>query len=225
MINTTILSFSFLAGLAMFFNPCGIALLPAYVSFLLGQKEADQKKLTRAFRGFKIGVVVSSGILSVFLTAGVLISLFGNFLAPYAFWFGTLTGAALIVLGITMLIGKTISITIPHNFKTRDGYAKFYVFGIVYAIGGIGCTLPIFLLVVFTALGGGSFLGGIANFLAFSSGTILLMLVVTTATAISKTFIERWIVSRMKIIYKLSSLVIIGAGVYLIYFNFKAFVL
>jgi len=225
MIDSTVVSLSFFAGIAMFFNPCGIALLPAYISFLLGQKEEDASKIKRAIRGFQIGAVVSAGILSVFVGTGVLISLLGNFLAPYAFWLGTITGLALIVLGVLMFAGKAFTINLPHNFKAKSSLGKFYVFGVGYAIGGISCTLPVFLLVAFNALGGGSFIAGFVNFLAFSLGTVLLMLAVTTMTAISKSFVERWIVSRMTVIYKLSSLVIIGAGIYLIYFNFRAFVM
>jgi len=225
MINPAALSLSFFAGIAIFFSPCGIALLPAYISFLLDQKEEETNKIKRAVAGLKIGAIVSLGILTVFITVGVLISFLGNFLAPYAFWLGTITGAALIILGIFMLIGKGLTINLPHNFKAQSNVGKFYIFGMGYAIGGISCTLPAFLLVVFNALGSGSFLGGFVNFLAFSLGTVLLMLAVTTATAISKSFIERWIVSKMTMISKLASLVIIGAGAYLIYFNFLAFVL
>ncbi len=32
------LNFSFSAGMTAFFNPCGFAMLPAYVSYYLGQE-------------------------------------------------------------------------------------------------------------------------------------------------------------------------------------------
>jgi len=224
MVDPAVLSLSFLAGMAMFFNPCGVALLPAYVSYLLGQKERREKNiLQRALAGLRIGAVVSAGILSVFLTAGLLISLVGNFLAPYAIWLGVGTGVALVLLGAWMLFGKTVSIHLPHTLGTGDGFGRFYLFGVGYAIGGISCTLPAFLLVVFAALGGGGFFGGLLNFLAFSSGTVLLMLGVTTAAAVSKHAAERWIAARMRLVTRLTALVILGAGFYLIYFNIRAF--
>lgn len=224
MIDYTIISLSFLAGIGIFFSPCGVALLPAYIGFLLGQHE-EENKARRAIKGLRIGFIVSLGILTVFIAAGVLISIFGNFLAPYAFWFGTGTGIALIILGIFMFFGKVLSVNVKHGLPAGSRLTGFYLFGAGYALGGIGCTLPAFLLVAFASLSGGSFAGGIVNFLAFSLGTILLMLFVTTASAVSKSFVEKWIASKMGLIYKLSAVIVIAAGVYLIWFNIRAFII
>lgn len=225
MIDYALVSLSFFAGIGIFFSPCGVALLPAYVGFLFGQREEGKSKLKRVLKGLKIGGVVSAGILTVFLSAGILISMFGNFLAPYAFWFGTGTGIALIILGIFMLLGKVVLIDLKHRLPAGNNAVMFYIFGTGYAIGGIGCTLPAFLLVAFAALSGGSFTGGIINFFAFSLGTISLMLGVTTATAVSKSFVEKWIVSKMILVHKLSAVVVLAAGAYLIWFNIRAFIL
>lgn len=222
--NTAVLSLSFLAGVAVFFSPCGVALLPAYISHLLAQNDEQSTIKTRWRQGLKIGLIVSLGIMSVFLVAGTLVSLLGNVITPFAPWIAGVTGLILVVLGIFMLAGKMPTFEIPHSFTTeRKGFLRFFLYGVGYALGGISCTLPAFLLVVFTSLGSGSFIGGLMNFLFFTLGTILLMVAVTVLTSVSQQLVTRWLNRSKKLIFRFSAIVIIGAGVYLVYFQFRAF--
>ncbi|MFC1687005.1 cytochrome c biogenesis CcdA family protein [Patescibacteria group bacterium] len=222
--NTAVLSLSFLAGVAIFFSPCGIALLPAYISHLLAQGDEQRSMNARWRQGLQIGLVVSLGIMTVFLVTGALVSLLGNVIAPYAPWIAGVTGFILVILGVFMLAGKMPTFEIPHSFTTeRKGFLRFFLYGVGYALGGISCTLPAFLLVVFTSLGSKSFMGGLVNFLFFTFGTVLLMVAVTVLTAVSKQLVIRWLNKSKKLIFRFSAVVIIGAGIYLVYFQIRAF--
>ena len=59
-------------------------------------------------------------MISIFLVLGIIVSLFGNFLAPYAFWFGSIAGIFLIILGLLMLAGKNVHIIPKINVKTES---------------------------------------------------------------------------------------------------------
>lgn len=223
--DIALLALAFSAGVAIFFSPCGVALLPSYVAYLLSKQSSGQlTKLVQAFGGFKIGLVVSAGIITVFIGLGAVVALFGNILAPYAFWFGTGTGVLLILLGIFMLAGK--SLHIPQlQIKTGSAPAlkTYYVFGLGYALGGIACTLGVFLFVVSAALSSGSFPAALLTFVSFTAGSVLFMVAVSTASAIARALVARWLTQYVKPIQILSALIIVAGGGYLIWFNARAF--
>ena len=68
---------AFSAGLVATINPCGFAMLPAYLSYFMGLDD-DQAARTSAAggvgRGLVVGAVVSAGFLAVFGLAGILIT-------------------------------------------------------------------------------------------------------------------------------------------------------
>ncbi|HED03529.1 MAG TPA: cytochrome C biogenesis protein, partial [Candidatus Fraserbacteria bacterium] len=56
--NLGMVPLSFAAGIATFFNPCGFALLPAYVSHYIGKEGGlDMPWSERAWRGLSLGLV------------------------------------------------------------------------------------------------------------------------------------------------------------------------
>ncbi len=224
--NYALLSLAFFAGVAVFFTPCGIALLPSYIGVLVGEKQHTALSFSKQIKqGVTIGILAGLGMVTVFLSFGIIISIFGNIFAQYAFWFGTITGFALIILGVMMLAGKRTTIQIPHSFANHNGLFGMYIFGLGYALGGIGCTLPAFLFVVATAFSGESTLSGIANFVAFSVGAMLMMLTISVAAVLSRGAVKKFLGKHMGTIQKLTSVIVILGGIYLIYFQIKAFYL
>ncbi len=217
-----LLSLAFTSGVLIFFTPCGVALLPAYVTYIIGGEDAiEMSMIQKAWAGFKVGVIVSAGILAVFVVAAGVVGTFGNILAPFAKSIAIAVGALLIILGILMLAGRSISINIPHSLKAdKKTTARFFLFGVGYALGGIGCTLPAFLFIVFAGLSSGSWQAALFIFLAFSSGTVLLMLAVTTISAVSSKMVSGLVAKYMKFINRVAGVVVVIAGLYLVLFQF-----
>ena len=67
------LALAFAAGLVATVNPCGFAMLPAYLSYFMGIADARDGGVPLG-SALKVGAVVSSGFLLVFGVAGVLIT-------------------------------------------------------------------------------------------------------------------------------------------------------
>lgn len=66
---TAVLATAFAAGLVATVNPCGLAMLPAYLGYLLGkQRTAGPEQV------IKVGAAVSAGFVSVFLVAGLIVT-------------------------------------------------------------------------------------------------------------------------------------------------------
>lgn len=225
------ISLAFVAGVVTFFNPCGFALLPAYVAHYLGQHKGSTASnwLMIGWHGLKLGLVVSAGFFTVFGALGVAFSLVGSAvlsrLGPHLPWVAASIGGILIVLGMLMLFGSfSVGLSLeaiatriaqdnPHN-----SLRSYYLYGISYAVGSIGCVFPIFFVWVVQPLLQG-FVSGLVNFVAYASGMALMMIALSLTISFSKELIEGYLRPLMRYVHKAAALVMIGAGAYLIYYN------
>src|SRR3989338_2768562 len=101
---------AFIAGMYAFFNPCGIAMLPAYISSYieLGYKNNAEKIFRRIFEGLIIGISVSLGFLLLFGIVGAIISYLGTFILAVVPWLSILIGFLLVIFGLLWLSNKEI---------------------------------------------------------------------------------------------------------------------
>ena len=232
--NWEMISLAFVAGVVTFFNPCGFALLPAYIAHYLGQRHGEAKAeesswLARGWRGLQLGLVVSAGFFTVFGALGLGFSALGNVvlaqIGPYLPWVAASIGGLLIVLGVLMLFGS-LSLGLPlEAFAARiaqgnphSSWKSSYLYGMGYAVGSIGCVFPIFFVWVVQPLLQG-FVGGVVNFFAYASVMALMMIALSLVMSVSKEFVQRHLRPLMRYVHKAAAVVMIGAGAYLIYYN------
>jgi len=216
--DLVLFSFSFLAGLQAFFAPCSIALIPAYVGYSVKEDSEDNSKIQQLLLGLKAGSLASLGLLSVYLTFGIIFTLFGRLITPVFTWIEFMTGGLLIFLGSATLLGFEFAVKPPIVIQTKPNSAKnFYLFGLAYALGALGCTLPIFLLVVFQSLTQKGILGGVINFVAYALAMSILMITFSLISSLSKSALLHFLRKYLLIIQKSSGVLIILAGIYLIY--------
>lgn len=181
--------FAFSAGTVAAFNPCGFALLPAYLSlFLAGATEERPAGVARATgRAVLVAVSVAAGFVLVFGIAGLLISQTAVTVQEWTPWVTPVIGAVLVPVGIAMMRGWTPKLRLPAVRRVGDGTgpAAMFVFGVSYATVSLSCTIPAFLVGVvstFTEEGAGS---GLLVFGAYAAGmtAVLVVLTVVVATA------------------------------------------
>ncbi|MBI2028217.1 MAG: hypothetical protein HYT07_01275 [Candidatus Levybacteria bacterium] len=220
MIDSGLLILASTSGIFAFFTPCSVALIPGFVGFLV--KTDDEGKI---LRGVKVGLVSALGLLTVFMGLGLLISLFGNFIAPFTFFIGVTAGVILIILGLYLLAGKTIGVAIPNSIGENRGVKGYFLFGATYGLASLSCTLPIFLLVMFQALSVGGAKAGILIFLIYSATAASFMALTAFAAILSKDLVRNYLGKALPVVTRLSPILIILAGMYLIYFQLRAFYL
>ena len=67
------LAFPLSAGVVAAFNPCGFAMLPAYLSYFLGVEAGEERSsATSATRGLAVGLTLSAGFVFLFGLVGLL---------------------------------------------------------------------------------------------------------------------------------------------------------
>ena len=222
------------AGFLTFLSPCGIAILPAFISYYIGRKDKGKKEASyrRGFIGARLGLFAALGIISIFTLIGILIVVLGNFIKSLVPWLTIIVGIILLIVGFLMLFNKTIYFPIPSKLnnlaetlkksvfkKERSEFSKFYLFGIGYGLAVMSCTLPIFLVVIFEALNAGGILQGIFIFLLYAGAAGIGMIALTTVTALSKDFMQNKFSRIFPYIQKITAIVIILAALYLIYYQ------
>jgi len=217
-----LVAFAYSAGLIAFLNPCGFAILPSYVSYSVANPEAEQIPIKRRLaRGALVGLIITLGFIAIFGSVGAVFSYFGSSLAKYVVWASVAIGAVIIVLGALLLRNKTISIAIHNPVRISGrGYSSSFMFGIGYSVTSISCTMPIFLLVVTTALATGGFLDGLVIFLTYAIGMGTAMTVFSAAVSASRHAVVAKFRNFMQYVKKISGIVLIAAGAYVIYYQF-----
>ena len=138
-------------GMVATVNPCGFAMLPAYLAYFLGIDDRDDAApQTTVATALRVAVAVSAGFLVVFALAGLAVELTSLPVYENVPWISIVIGLALLALGLAMLGGFELNVRLPR--LDRGGRERtvpsMFVFGVSYAIASIGCTLPLFLTAV-----------------------------------------------------------------------------
>ena len=176
------------AGMLAAVNPCGFALLPAYVSLLL----ADSGSISRtvaARRAAALSLAMTSGFAGVFALFGLAIAPVAGQVQRHLPWFTVVLGVSLALLGIWLATGRPL--TLPRlSRSSRSTTARpltrsFWSmagFGASYAVASISCTIAPFLAVVVGGFRSGSALEGLALFVAYAVGMGLVVGTLALAT-------------------------------------------
>ncbi len=202
-------------------NPCGFAMLPAYLSFYVGANE-DQLPTagSRTAQGLLTGLMVTAGFLLVFGIVGLPITYGATQIVRAIPWVGIGLGIALLIVGVATLAGRRISTTIVN--PVRPGQARqpktMFVFGIGYGIASLGCTLPVFLAVIGASLatqGAGSALAVLA---AYGLGMAIMLILFSTGAALARDGLVRTVRRLMPYMNRITGTMLTVAGVYLTYY-------
>ncbi len=184
------LGYAFGAGMAAAVNPCGFAMLPAYLGLYLGASEAQPTSgyaSRRMGQAYLVSLLVTAGFVLLFGTVGLLISAGARVLIGLFPWIALVIGVLLVGAGAWVLAGGGLYTSLGDRLAARMGDARqtsirgYFLFGITYATASLSCTLPIFLAVVGSSMARGSFLGAVSQFVlyALGMGTVILLLTIS----------------------------------------------
>jgi cytochrome c biogenesis protein CcdA len=212
---------AFALGMVALINPCGFALLPAYLGFFLGMDEGEDARrstIVALNRSQIVGLSMSAGFLAVFGTlglflAGTITSLNSSGWLPRI---TTVIGVALVVLGIAMLAGFQPLVKLPKLNKGGGDRSiiSMFLFGVSYAVASLTCTIGIFLIAVGTSATGASFGERFGSFISYGIGMGLLATVLTLAVGFGKKGLVGRFRQLLPKINFVSGIVLVVVGIY-----------
>lgn len=204
------------AGMMAAFNPCGVAMLPSYIVHLLAGRER------RTWDGLWAGLLMTMGFLIVFILAGVIAVTFAAVLGKTVAWIAEMVGVAFILLGTLMLFGKRgVAIHVGGDWNLQQGSQwSVFLYGIAYALGSLGCTLPLFSVLVLSSFHSQGFAEGLSDFVLCALGMGFVVAIISLASTISQQLVGKWVRKGARWIGRFSALITLGTGVYLIIYWF-----
>jgi cytochrome c biogenesis protein CcdA len=214
-------AFAFTAGLVATLNPCGFAMLPAYLSYFLSlDDDTEVAAGSSALRALRVGAVVSAGFLLVFGLAGILLTLGVRAVVDALPWLAMVVGVAVIGLGVALLTGRELRVRLPRADRAPEGRgnAGVFWFGVSYAVASLSCTLPVFLVVVAGTIPQLGLLAGIATFLVYGLGMSTLLLLVTLAVAFGKRTLLTRLRRASQHVNRAAGAILVLAGSYIVFF-------
>ena len=127
--------------------------------------------------------------------------------------------AALILLsmGFIVLLDVSIPSLLPIKQIRAQGVAGYYLYGVAYGLASSGCTAPIFISILFFAISRGV-LGSIITFFIYAVGAGIPLLITCMLVSKSKELVLKRIQRSLPLLHKISGLILIGVGLYLIAF-------
>jgi hypothetical protein len=130
-------------------------------------------------------------------------------------------GVALVGLGIYLLTGRQVVLSIPKlNKGGADGtLVSMYLFGVSYAVASLSCTIAPFLGVTTTTFRNESYLSGVMVFVVYGLGMGVIVGVLTLAVALAKDGVVARFRSLLPKMNRIAGGLIVIAGAYVAYYG------
>jgi cytochrome c-type biogenesis protein len=208
------------AGMVATVNPCGFALLPAYLSAFVGLDERPNRASAVA-RAFAVAAVVTAGFVTVFGLLGVV---FGGVLEEVqrvAPWFTIVFGLVVVGLGVYLLSGRQLSLSIPKLDRGGgDGtLVSMYLFGVSYAVASLSCAIAPFLVVTSSASNADNFASRVLTFVLYGVGMGLVITVLTVALACARSEVVVRFRQVLPMINRFAGALMVVSGAYVAYYG------
>ena len=219
--------FALAAGMASAVNPCGFAMLPAYLGLYLGADIKEGEKINPARnlgRALVIGGAVSAGFIILFGVVGAIIGVSASLVSDVLPWLGLAIGVGLVAVGAWMVGGGKLYTGLaaraaghmgnPNQVSTKG----YFMFGLSYGTASLSCTLPIFISVVGIGVAGFSAQTVVGNFFLYALGMGLVIMVMTLGMAFFKGAMVNLMRKALPFIQPIASGFMVVAGAYIVFY-------
>jgi cytochrome c biogenesis protein CcdA len=221
---------AFAAGLVAALNPCGFAMLPAYLVLVVrGEGTGDLETRTGTSTGLAaVGRALAAtgemglGFLTVFGLFGGLTISAGATVQRYLPYLIVVIGIVLVVLGIWLLLGRELTLLTPRHPGGRRAptarLGSMYGYGVSYAIASLSCTIGPFLAVTAAGLRRGSLIGSASIYLAYIAGLTLVVGVLAGAAAAASSAVVSRLRRILPYVNRISGALLVLVGLYVGYY-------
>jgi cytochrome c-type biogenesis protein len=224
-----------LFGILTFFSPCSFPMLPGYISYYISsQSGKDETKKVSPIKG---GIFAAMGIVAFFIIIGIFVAIAGAAIQSYLYILMPIVGFILFILGLLTLVGwdmflersidliktpfRMIAASIRGKSETEStGTGGLFAYGFGYGAAASSCMAPAFIGVIFlglaTPLG---WLGAVIVFIAYTAAIGVMMVTFSILAGRGAKILEKF-VSSTDIVKRISGLLLLGAGIFVVWYSF-----
>lgn len=204
-----------LEGIASFISPCLLPMVPIYISYFIGEDENNYKKAILNSVGFVLGFT------TVFLILSIFASQLGAVLSNNIRYIKIFFGAVIILFGLNymgVLNIKFLNKSKTKNMNTKNfNFIKAILFGILFSISWTPCIGTFLSSALLLIAKEQDILKGIILMLLYSIGLGIPFIISAILIEKLKNVFD-FIKSHYDIIKRISGVILIGAGLYMIFF-------
>jgi cytochrome c biogenesis protein CcdA len=213
------LALALAAGTLAAVNPCGFALLPAYLSFLV---VGDETRGAAVGRALAATAAMTAGFVAVFGLFGLVVAPAAGAVQRHLPWVTIGIGLVLMAMGGWLLAGRQLPEFRPLASRGKAvgrSLPSMAGFGVAYAVASLSCTVGPFLAIVVTSFRAGSLLAGVALFAAYAVGMGLTVAVAALAVALARDGLLRRIRRATPLLSRLGGVLLLAAGGYVAWYG------
>jgi cytochrome c biogenesis protein CcdA len=220
-LDQNLVGLAFVAGMVAAFNPCGFAMLPAYLTLVIDPQNNGQ--LTAVRRALAATASMALGFLVVFGSFGLLTVSVASTVQRYLPYVTLAIGAVLFVMGVWLLSGRELKM--PNLVGGSARWAptarlgSMFGYGVGYAIASLSCTIGPFLAVTGTSLRRGSPAQGVLVYVAYAAGIALVVGVLAVAVALASSSMVDRMRAALPYVNRVSGLILVVVGLYVGYYG------
>jgi len=214
------------AGMVAAVNPCGFAMLPAYLALYVGTSDGATPAIgIRLRRAAAVSLAMTFSFVLLFGVAGFVLTLAAGAAARSLPWVGLGVGLVMLLVAGRILAGGIFYTALGERMADRlqagtrrQGLRGYFAYGVAYALASLSCTLPIFLAIVGSALASGGVIAGALQFVLYALGMGLVISVLTLSVAFLKHAVLRGLRRALPYVQPASAVLLLGAGGYIVYY-------
>ena len=218
-------AYSFILGVMAAVNPCGFVLLPTYLVYYLGSELGDGRRSAAASlrRGLTVGGAVSAGFVGLFVVVGIISRAFTTVIRDNAKYAALVIGIGLVAMGVAMFRGWKPPIAQPDvSIQRERTFRNMFLFGIVYAIASIGCTIGLLISVILGSVNRNGFLSGVVSIVLYGLGMGMLVTSLTVALSFARNGLVTFLRRGFKWFDRVSAGFVLLTGLYLSWYWYGA---
>lgn len=219
-----LIGLAFAAGLVAALNPCGFAMLPAYLALVV-RGDVDGERggpLTSLGRAVAATAAMALGFVAVFGTFGLLTIAAASTVQRYLPYVTVVIGGVLVALGVWLLLGRDFTALIP-TVHTRSAptarLGSMFGYGVSYAVASLSCTIGPFLAVTGMAFKGGSPVGGALVYVAYAAGFTLVVGALAVAAAVASSAVADRMRRIIPHLNRIGGALLVVVGLYVSYYG------
>jgi cytochrome c-type biogenesis protein len=217
--------YAYMLGMVAAFNPCGFALLPAYLCLYLKDGKTGAGLVARTRRSLAVSLVVAGAFTLLFGVTGAVFEVASSPIVRLLPWLGLAVGIVLIVAGGLGLGGRPVGFTAAEQLADRvgrgarsSGTRGYAAFGLAYGLASLGCALPLFLALVGTAVAAGGGGSAVLAFALYGVGMATTLGVLTLVAGIVNFGVLARVRAAGRFVSAIGSLLLLVSGAYVVYY-------
>lgn len=211
------------AGSVAAFNPCGFAMLPAYLGFFVRDDEpGDVPRSSAVVRALVVSAAMTAGFMLVFGFFGLLIDGASVAVGDITPWLTVVVGIVMVPTGLLVLLGHDIKVRLPRLQRggSERRLGSMCLFGMSYATVSLSCTMPVFLTAVSGSFRSDGLVSALTSYAAYAVGMGLVITTLTVAIALARDGVVRHVRRALPYVNRVAGALLMLAGLYVSYYGY-----